>query len=324
MSKCIIITTINPPSPQLLSYTSQPGWDLIVVGDSKTDDSWYRSLHCIYLGLTEQKEQFPSLFEKIPLRSYTRKMFGYLYAIQHNKSIIYDTDDDNKYTDDLDLFMSSKNSVTCDTPGFVNLYRLFTDEHIWPRGIPPNHTSVTEVPSVTPGAPALDVAVIQGLVNNDPDVDAFYRINVKNTPFTFEKDPGYDVILGKNSVCPFNTQNTFWFDPSTFYAMYLPVSVTFRYTDILRGFIALFQLWKQNKTIKFTLPTAIQDRNEHDLKKDYESEEPMYKTAEQVIQLLHENSDAGLKDVYRILCNHGIVQESEMAVLDEWLRLVQK
>jgi len=323
MSKCIIITTINSPSKQLLSYTSQPGWDLIVVGDSKTDDSLYWGLNCIYLGIKEQKEQFPTLFDKIPLRSYTRKMFGYLYAIKNKYSVIYDTDDDNKYTEDIDKYESNVAIKSCSTPGFVNIYRNFTDENIWPRGIPPCHQSIDVIPVLTDKDVNMKIAVIQGLVNNDPDVDAYYRINVKNTPFNFEKNPGYDIILDKYSVCPFNTQNTFWNDPSTFYAMYLPISVTFRYTDILRGFIALYQLWKHNKTIKFTFPTAVQDRNEHDLSKDYESEEPMYKTAEQVIQLLNENRDAGLNDIYRVLCNHGIIQETEFEALNEWLRLVQ-
>ena len=32
--------------------------------------------------------------------------------------------------------------------------------------------------------------------------------------------------------------------------MYLPITVSPRYTDILRGFISLYQLWKNNKTIK--------------------------------------------------------------------------
>ena len=322
MTKCIIITTINPPSHQLLSYTSQPSWDLIVVGDSKTDDSLYKDINCVYLGLKEQKELFPTLFDKIPLRSYTRKMFGYLYAIQNKYSVIYDTDDDNKYTEDLDKYDVSVAIKTCSIPGFVNLYRNFTDENIWPRGIPPGHSSINITPVVLDKNINMKIAVVQGLVNNDPDVDAHYRINVKNTPFNFDKNPGYDIVLDKNSVCPFNTQNTFWNDPSTFYAMYLPVSVTFRYTDILRGFIALYQLWKYNKTIKFTFPTAVQERNEHDLSKDYESEEPMYKTAEQVIELLNQNSNAELTDMYRILCDHGIVKESEMDVLNEWMRLV--
>ena len=389
-TKCIVITTIYTPSKQILSYTHTAGWDLIVVGDSKTNDADYKGLNCIYLGLNEQKRLFPTLYEKIPLKSYTRKMFGYLYAIQNKYDVIYDTDDDNTYTKTLDAYENNYEELsgkdvpgndihackldaydpsiinrtmlqykatsftfdlrdhklwikhsqsqrqphgscisgiqrgvkTCSEKGFVNLYKVYTDKHIWPRGIPPSHASITAVPQLTETKLNMSCSIIQGLVNNDPDVDAHYRIHIQNTPFHFEKDPGYDVVLDKYSVCPFNTQNTFWVDKEMFYALYLPITVTFRYTDILHGFVALYQLWKKNKTIKFTFPTAVQERNDHDLQKDYESEIPMYQTAEEVIRLLDENRDATMFEVYQILHKHGIVQESELEVLKEWLRLI--
>jgi hypothetical protein len=265
---------------------------------------------------------FPTFFDKIPLRSYTRKMFGYLYAIKNNYNVIYDTDDDNYYKYDLNSFENnSKEIKTILEDGFVNLYKCYTDELIWPRGIPPDNERIYLTPTLSNNLPELECAVIQGLVDNDPDVDAHYRININNGSFNFNQSITHDIILDKYSICPFNTQNTFWKDPSMFYAMYLPVTVTFRYTDILRGFVALYQLWKNNKTIKFTAPTAIQERNEHDLNKDYESEIPMYKTASMVIELLNNNKDASIKDVYSIFVKNNIVAKNELEVLDEWLAL---
>ena len=401
-TKCIIITTINPPTKQILHYADILDWDLIIVGDSKTNDELYKDINCTYLGLKEQQELFPSIYEKIPLKSYTRKMFGYIYAIKHKYVTIYDTDDDNKYTEILNSYENNfiihenidfpgydiksvdisgfnhneinkemkkiisicpsnftfdkrsnklwlkddklgvsikatphkdcisgifREVKTSNTQGFVNLYKNYSDANIWPRGIPPKHSSIDIVPELSDELPkinekVLEVSIIQGLVNNDPDVDAYYRININNKSFTFEKDPGYDIVLNKNSVCPFNTQNTFWTDPSMFYAMYLPVTVTFRYTDILHGFVALYQLWKNNKTIKFTFPTAFQERNEHDLQKDYESEVSMYETAEQVISLLNQNKDATIQEVYSILADNKIVDKSELDVLNEWMKLI--
>jgi hypothetical protein len=321
MKRCIIITTIHEPNSFILHYSQIPGWDLIIVGDSKTDDVLYRTLKCVYLGLDEQKTMFPTLFDKIPLRSYTRKMFGYLYAIQNGYTTIYETDDDNKYTRNLDLFDTSDRPIRSVTgSGFVNVYKLYTSSHIWPRGIPPTHQSVNETPNTTESPQRY--VVIQGLVDNDPDVDAIFRMEVNSGSFFFDTDTPYDVVLEKNAVCPFNTQNTFWIDPTMFYALYLPVTVTFRYTDILRGFVALFQMWKHDKTIKFTAPTAEQLRNEHDIRKDYESELTMYQTAEQVISLLGENKDATIHDMYTVLARHGIVTDEELDVLNEWMRLV--
>lgn len=321
--KCIVITTINKPSEQVLHYTNIPEWKLIVIGDSKTDDSQYRNINCIYLGLKEQNELFPTFYTKIPLKSYTRKMFGYLYAIKNNFNVIYDTHDDNVFLGDINDFNIERPVKSCSQKGFVNLYKIFTEKHIWPRGIPPCDKSINVEPKISDFDINMDCAVIQGLVNNDPDVDAYYRININNSEFNFEKDIGYDIVLNKDSVCPFNTQNTFWLDPSMFYALYLPTTVSFRYTDILRGFIALFQLWKNDKTIKFTYPTAYQKRNEHDLQKDYESEVSMYETANQVIELLTANPDSTISEVYLILAHNNIVDNSELDVLNEWLKLVE-
>jgi hypothetical protein len=392
--KCIIITTINIPTKQIIYYSQLEDWDLIIIGDSKTNNEEYKKIKCIYLGLEQQKELFPSFFDKIPLNSYTRKMFGYLYAMKNCYNIIYDTDDDNKYLYDLNgydnilnyenedsidylgndiacikldnyniqtinnimkennaiaytfdkrnnnLFIKDsnsnrnqhpftisgtlKNTISIKNNGFTNIYRYYSEEKIWPRGIPPNDKSINQIPEISNDILNLKYSIIQGLVNNDPDVDAYYRIYVNNNPFYFDKNLNTDIILTKYTVCPFNSQNTFWIDSSMFYAMYLPVTVTFRYTDILRSYIALFQLWKNDKTIKFTPPTAIQERNEHDLNKDYESEIPMYETANNVINLLNENKNADIIDFYEILAKNNIVSYEELPVIKEWCALVNE
>lgn len=323
-TKCVIVTTINPPTKQLQYYSALPDWDLIVVGDTKTHTESYASLRCIYLGIQEQKQLFPTIFDLIPTRSYTRKMFGYLFAMKFGYTVIYDTDDDNQTLVPLESYLTSTRPLKQTTDvGFVNLYSCFTDATIWPRGIPPGHSSIHTPVTLTDvsAAEIPQIVVIQGLVNNDPDVDAHYRINVNSGSFFFERDPGVDVVLGKSSVCPLNTQNTHWIDPSTFHLMYLPTTVTFRYTDILRGFVSIHQIHRASKAIKFTGPSAVQERNEHDLQKDLESEEPMYATAERVITLMNENPSLSMEAFYGLLIENGIVAVNEMPVIREWLRL---
>jgi hypothetical protein len=101
--------------------------------------------------------------------------------------------------------------------------------------------------------------------------------------------------------------------------MYLPISVTFRYTDILRGVVSLYQLWRNGKTIQFTGPTAVQERNPHDLQKDLEMEQPMYDTITQVIGALSQNKDSSLLEVYGKLHEMGVVTDAELACLRVWL-----
>jgi len=321
-AKCIVITTINPPNENINFYSNLEEWDLIIVCDKKTNDSAYTGTNCIFLDLKTQEELFPSFYSKIPFNSYSRKMFGYLYAIKHKYKVIYDTDDDNKYLYDINNFDSNELPCKITTQnGFVNLYKNFTNSNIWPRGIPHYHKCVNLTPILKSTESDIHCSVIQGLVNNDPDVDAYFRINIQNKPFTFD-DNKFNIILEKYSVCPVNTQNTFWSDPDMFYAMYLPITVSFRYTDILRGYILLFQLWKNNKNIKFTRATAFQERNQHDLNKDLESEQPMYDTCEQVIELLNSNVNASIRDIYCILIENNVVNKEEMSVLDEWLQII--
>ena len=50
----------------------------------------------------------------------------------------------------------------------------------------------------------------------------------------------------------------------------------------------------------------------------------MYETAEKVIELLNENKDATLKDIYNILWKNNIVSETELDTLTEWSRLVEQ
>jgi hypothetical protein len=323
--KCVIVTTINKPSDQVKYYSYLDGWDLIIVGDSLTRKDDFNEINCVYLGLEEQKNLYPTFYDIVPLKSYTRKMFGYLYAINNNYNVIYDTDDDNQYFKDLNDFRThTLKPELVDASGFVNLYKLYTDKHIWPRGIPKNHPSAQITPKTQIDDTNLRPTVIQGLVNNDPDVDAIYRLENNVDGFVFEKNLDLNVKLQKYSVCPINTQNTFWFDESDFYLLYLPTTVSFRYTDILKGVIALYQLWKKDKTVVFTSATAIQLRNFHDLQKDLESERVMYDTIEDVINILNKNKSATLFEVYTELYKNGIVKESELNVLSEWLHLTTK
>ena len=106
-------------------------------------------------------------------------------------------------------------------------------------------------------------------------------------------------------------------------SMYLPVTVTFRYTDILRGLVALFQAWNSDKTVMFTGPTAVQQRNFHNLLDDYESEKPMYATAQIVVDLLTLYRPNTIQEAYKLLLENHIVEQAELDTLQEWCRLVE-
>jgi hypothetical protein len=131
--------------------------------------------------------------------------------------------------------------------------------------------------------------------------------------------------LEKGTVSPFNSQNTA-IRKELFPLLFLPSYVTFRFTDILRGIIAQPILWQHGYTLGFTKATVIQKRNEHDYFKDFESEVPMYLHAERSFEAVYKSTaDVPVKDnlyaAYEALLKAGIVEDREMTVLQEWLKL---
>ena len=172
------------------------------------------------------------------------------------------------------------------------------------------------------GITSTRVAIWQGLVDADPDVDAIHRL-IFGTKVTFE-DRG-PLVLGQGTYAPFNSQNTLWADATVFALLYLPTTVTFRYTDILRSYVALPILEKVGLSLGFLGPTARQDRNEHDLMIDFESEIPMYRTANRVVDDLNTvvSSNAtveeNLTSCYQRLEETGITTAAELPRVQAWL-----
>jgi hypothetical protein len=163
--------------------------------------------------------------------------------------------------------------------------------------------------------------VWQGLVNGDTDVDAIYRL-VNGKEITFEENKF--VVLEQGVISPFNSQNTLWQKPA-FYLLYLPVTVTFRFTDILRSFVAQFGLWALGGRLGFMSPNAIQKRNVHNLMRDFADEIPVYNSFYSVMQSLEKCQLKGepedLYTMYSELNKAGIVKESELSSVREWLKL---
>ena len=158
----------------------------------------------------------------------------------------------------------------------------------------------------------------------NPDVDAIYRLT-NNTPIYFNwRAP---LVLAQDACCPFNSQNTY-FRKEVFPLLYLPSTVTFRFTDILRGLVAQPILWAAGYHLGFAGATVLQKRNPHDYLKDFESEIPCYLQAEKVVQIAKEavsperSISENMLAVYRALSDKGIVSENELEILSCWLGFV--
>lgn len=320
----IVITTINQPTKAVLTFAKQAkesGWQLLVVGDTKTPKDWHCD-GCIFLSIEDQWRLYPQIAKLIPVKHYCRKNIGYLYALQHGATIIVDTDDDNlPYETFGQSFDKSVSGKLIGGSKWANIYAYYTDSTIiWPRGLPLKYIHIKgEVLKEVKAS----CTVQQFLADKDPDVDAIFRlINKEDTYFT-KSSQSY--IVNHGTFIPFNSQNTFFFK-EVFPLLYLPCFVSFRMTDIWRSFVAQRLLKHIGSNLAFHSATVWQDRNDHDLMKDFSDEIIGYQMNEAIAEKLIQIDlgtlplNAAVLKVWDGLYEMGIVTNTEMEIVGEWLK----
>jgi hypothetical protein len=324
---CVVITTINTPTESILKHINNPDYDVIIVGDNKTPNDYF-VLNCIFLDIHLQKQLFPELSSLIPYNHYARKNIGYLYAIKNGYDIIYETDDDNIPYDNFDSVLHFDNlyMISDDNNKWINIFKYFTNNtHIWQRGYPLSLINIA--PNFIIEQTNKNPSIINGLVENDPDVDAIYRLTSNNHDVIWKDNTS--ILISNQNICPFNTQNTFWINNELFITMLIPSSVSFRYCDILRGIICNILLKKTGNYMMYTSPNVIQNRNEHNLINDFKSEIEMYLHNENILSFIEDDigSIEGdyiqlknlMKCIYNNLLHNKVITQLDIDILDKWL-----
>jgi len=322
----LVVTTINYPTfaiKEIARRKQELPADFFLIGDSKSPpDFVLDGAH--YFDIDAQYATGLAFAKACPTRHYARKNVGYLAAIQSGADVIIETDDDNI---PLDQFYAPRRRYSpadrVTVPGWCNAYNYFTDAQIWPRGFPLNHIRSHSPPLEQAPLGGSDCPIQQGLADNNPDVDAIFRL-VLALPLKFE--PEREVVLGKGVWCPFNSQNTTWWKDA-FPLLYLPYHCSFRMTDIWRSFVAQRIAWENDWNLLFHSPTVYQDRNEHDLLVDFADEVPGYlhnhkiKCALEALPLKRgvEFLTDNLIDCYNCLIKIGVVGKEEEKLLEAWV-----
>ena len=328
----VVLTTINPPSPKIGKWGEISGKKVIVVGDNKTPRSWNHN-DCDFIDIGTQKTGEFKISKFLLENHYTRKNIGYLYALRNGASMIIDTDDDNfPYPEKwLQLFESkSENLFLKDEKNltYKNVYTYFSEskQPFWPRGFPLSkillEKAVIKPDELLPTKGNDIIGLWQCMVSGDPDVDAIHRLIFKNSPTFSNNSP---ILYGKKNLCPFNSQNTLWMHRSIFPLLYLPATVSFRFTDILRSYVAQLILNRSKICFGFYPSTSFQERNEHNLMVDFESEISMYQRTEEIVSAIDLSvidqcsiSD-NLLNAYSSLEKIGVVESLELHLIDYWL-----
>ena len=163
----------------------------------------------------------------------------------------------------------------------------------------------------------------QGLADGAPDVDAIWRL-VLDREFTFNS--AESALLPPGQWCPFNTQTTWWW-PIVYPLLYVPSYCSFRMCDIWKSFVAQRCLWELGTGVVFHAPEVWQERNVHNLMRDFNDEIPGYQQNHRIAEILErtalqpgvEHVAANLKCCYATLIENKVFPAKEMELLDAWV-----
>lgn len=322
----LVVTSIsggNAVLRELSAGALAHGMKFLVIGDRKSP-AHFEIPSCEFHSLENQRSLPFAYTPLCPEASYARKNLGYLLAMQANAGFILETDDDNHPHESFWSHRSlSVAGHETKSPGWTNAYRHFSDTFIYPRGFPLDLARDTFVSPLETSPATADCPIQQALADNNPDVDAVYRM-LYPLPFKFRDGPA--LILPPSAWCPFNSQNTTFF-PEAYPLLYLPAFCSFRMTDIWRGFVAQRILWTCGWRLSFHAASVWQERNEHDLLHDFSDEIPGYLNNRAIARELEAldlppGRDAiqeNLLACYERFIARGWIDQRERSLLEAWL-----
>ena len=294
-ARWIVLTTIDPPTPQARALCRLTDWTTVIIADNKTDVRAWTDVGpaCHVLLLEAQQALGYRITPLIPLNSYARKSIGYLYAIQRGARVIYDTDPDNGALGGrIRLFQDGAPFARL-TGSIANPYAHFGRSEFWPRGYPLSEINASRTPTYLGcpcDAPRLAHGrvppVQQGLVALDADVDAILRLtqtqHVGNMHFLSDRVP---VALARGTYSCTNSQNTIWLERA-FFSLLLPITPSIRVTDIWRGYVSQRLVHDVGDETLFLPPTAEQVRMPHSYYSDFLLELDLYTRVPELLNVL--------------------------------------
>lgn len=322
----VVLTSIAAPNKVMRAIASdcaERGLDFYVIGDTKSPEDFTLE-GCRFYSYADQLKLPLETARLCPTRHYARKNIGYLLAIKSGVDRIIETDDDNlPHADFYEALPVEATLPVIADAGWVNVYRYFTDGLIWPRGLPLDEINAA-LPELSEPT-TVRIPIQQGLADENPDVDAIYRLALP-LPFSFNKS--LRVALSRGTWCPYNSQNTIHYREA-FPLLYLPAYCSFRMTDIWRSFVAQRIASVNGWSILFREATVVQDRNDHNLMRDFEDEISGYVGNRKIVEALEaldlpSGADLptigeNLRRCYQALVEGGHVGKEELPLLDAWL-----
>lgn len=267
----IIASVSDYPTDSLQGLVRIKGWQVLAVGNSRTPADW--SLKgAIFLSFEMQSKLGFRVLDYLPYDSYVRKSVGYLFAIQHGATKIFDADDRGDVIDgdlgkhfDVELLGEQARQeiilqYTHENPNrtVVNPYIHFGQRSVWPRGLPLEKVGEIGHEEYYTEVFGGRQFIQQGISNGLPDVDSVFYFTRKSGLEAFDimfDEHAPKVALPQGMMVPINSFNTLYHS-SAFWGLMLPVSVSTMASDVLRGYWAQRILWEVGGYVVVYPPTV--------------------------------------------------------------------
>ncbi len=301
----IATTTINKPTKALKLFASKKNFKLVVALDKKSKN--FKLKNSIVLTTEYQQKKWPKLSNLVGWNCIQRRNFAILECLSRGAKTIALIDDDNiPYSNWFKKICFDKknykanlvetNSDVFDAIGYTNYKSL------WHRGFPlelikNRRYKKKKINYIKPDIQA-------SFWNGDPDIDAICRL-IYRPECKFDKKyfPFYS-----NKISIFNSQNTI-IKRKVFKDYFLFPHIG-RMDDI---WASIYSTAKKHKVV-YEEPTVYQDRNVHNLIKDFKAEYIGYTNTLDLINDLKKNPENIKK----------YLPARSMKAFSEWKRIVNK
>jgi hypothetical protein len=299
----IATTTINKPTKALKLFAKNKNCKLIVALDKKSKN--FNLKNSIVLSTSYQEKKWPKLSKLIGWNCIQRRNFAILEAYERGAEIIALIDDDNiPYTNWFkNIYLNKKfkckeietNKRIFDPVGYTS------HSNLWHRGMPLELVNNRKYSTKKKVLFKPDIQA--NYWNGDPDIDAVCRMIFK-PECKFKKN---DFPFFSKKISPFNSQNTLITRKVVKdYFLYPHIG---RMDDIWAAFYVTSKKYK----VVYNEPTVYQERNQHNLIKDFKDEYIGYVNSLNLVESLYKNPES----------IHSFLPKLSSLAFNEWRKLIK-
>ena len=316
-----VVTTIYNLTDSIVRIAELPDFCVVVVADKKTPKNYPLIPGMVIIDEASQRLLTSQFALSLPWNHFGRKNLGYLYAIAYGAQVIFDFDDDNLLKQGERLRIPVEGVALSGVCSSINVYPLM-GASAWPRGLP--LPDIKCVGTVDKRSSMSSVAVVQSLADNDPDVDAIFRLT-RSLPVHFDVPKGLDAVkIPRFRFSPYNAQASLH-DRRSMWGLLLPVTVHGRVSDIWRSYVTQRLLWDVNLDVAFSYPMVDQYRNPHNYLQDMDAEKDLYFRSSALVQFLSEwrsneqMIEVRLETLWIEMYERGFVEIEDVVLIQQWI-----